>query len=226
MKDKKVLIPVVITAVISVVISFVIFNLLSSNGVTFNNTLSNGIYTNNETDYPITLEIDGDTALLTLSGLSQTAEIDKDKKTFNVDDSSYNYKMVAGKLVLELNGREVAFTKSNEQTEQSTTKEETSTSSTTTTSKSTETDDISSLIKQVVNDNVGMSIGLLDTAIDDILYGDSIGDGYIYNEVVDENGDYLGQLSSSDLKNYKVVKLLSLEKDEDGDYNLTVVAKQ
>ncbi|HEM5985541.1 TPA: hypothetical protein ACGO8I_000189 [Streptococcus suis] len=224
MKDRKLLSAVLVTAVISMVVSFVIFNVLSSNGVTFNNTLSNGTYVNNETDFPIKLEIDGDTALLTLSGLSQTAEIDRDAKEFRADDSSYSYKMVAGKLVLDLNGREVAFKKTTEEIEQSNTKESSSKSSSTTTSD--ESVAVEDMIEDAINDNVGMTIGLLNTAIEDILYGDSIGDGYIYNEVVDEAGDYLGTLSSDDLKNYKVVKLLSLEKDDDGDYNLTVVAKK
>ncbi|HEL1740828.1 TPA: hypothetical protein TXT54_001428 [Streptococcus suis] len=224
MKDRKLLSAVLVTAVISMVVSFVIFNVLSSNGVTFNNTLSNGTYVNNETDFPIKLEIDGDTALLTLSGLSQTAEIDRDAKEFRADDSSYSYKMVAGKLVLDLNGREVAFKKTTEEIEQSNTKESSSKSSSTTTSD--ESVAVEDMIEDAVNDNVGMTIGLLNTAIEDILYGDSIGDGYIYNEVVDEAGDYLGTLSTDDLKNYKVVKLLSLEKDDDGDYNLTVVAKK
>lgn len=222
MKDKKLLISVVVTAIVSVIGSFLLFNLLSDNGVVFNNTLSNGVYVNNETDFPVTLEIDENTALLTLSGLSQTAEIDRDNQTIKADGSSYKYKMVAGKLVLDLNGREVAFTKSTKEVEEQDT--DTSNSETIESSSSNSTDTLT-LIEDTVNDNIGMSLGLLNEALSDIRYSDSFDGKYIADEVVDENGDYLGGLSFTNLKEYKVVKLLSLENDE-GVYRLKVVAKQ
>lgn len=222
MKDKRLLISVVVTAIVSVIGSFLLFNLLSDNGVVFNNTLSNGVYVNNETDFPITLEIDENTALLTLSGLSQTAEIDRDNQTIKADGSSYKYKMVAGKLVLDLNGREVAFTKSTKEVEEQDT--DTSNSETIDSSSSNSTDTLT-LIEDTVNDNIGMSLGLLDKALSDIRYSDSFDGGYISGEVVDENGDYLGVLNSINIKEYKVVKLLSLVNDE-GVYRLKVVVKQ
>ncbi|HFU4364234.1 TPA: hypothetical protein ACGO9G_002237 [Streptococcus suis] len=225
MKDKKLVISVVVTAIVSVIGSFLLFNLLSDNGVVFNNTLSNGVYVNNETDFPITLEIDENTALLTLSGLSQTAEIDRDNQTLKADGSSYTYKMVAGKLVLDLNGREVAFTKSTKEVEEQdtdTSNSETIDSSSSSASNSTDT---LTLIEDTVNDNIGMTLGLLNEALSDIRYSDSFDGKYIADEVVDENGDYLGGLSFANLKEYKVVKLLSLENDE-GVYRLKIVAKQ
>ncbi|HFI0114772.1 TPA: hypothetical protein ACGOR5_002220 [Streptococcus suis] len=224
MKDKKLVISVVVTAIVSVIGSFLLFNLLSDNGVVFNNTLSNGVYVNNETDFPITLEIDENTALLTLSGLSQTAEIDRDNQTIKADGSSYKYKMVAGKLVLDLNGREVAFTKSKKEVEEQdtdTSNSETIESSSSSSSNSTNT---LTLIEDTVNDNIGMSLGLLNEALSDIRYSDSFDGKYIADEVVDENGDYLGALGFANLKEYKVVKLLSLENDE-GVYKLKIVAK-
>ncbi|MGQ7374577.1 hypothetical protein ACTGW9_10805 [Streptococcus suis] len=222
MKDKKLVISVVVTAIVSVIGSFLLFNLLSDNGVVFNNTLSNGVYVNNETDFPITLEIDENTALLTLSGLSQTAEIDRDNQTIKADGSSYKYKMVAGKLVLDLNGREVAFTKSTKEVEEQDT--DTSNSETIDSSSSSSTDTLT-LIEDTVNENIGMSLGLLNEALSDIRYSDNFDGKYIDDEVVDENGDYLGGLGFANLKEYKVVKLLSLENDE-GVYRLKVVAKQ
>ncbi|HFI0339948.1 TPA: hypothetical protein ACGOWD_002289 [Streptococcus suis] len=228
MKDKKLVISVVVTAIVSVIGSFLLFNLLSDNGVVFNNTLSNGVYVNNETDFPITLEIDENTALLTLSGLSQTAEIDRDNQTIKADGSSYKYKMVAGKLVLDLNGREVAFTKSTKEVEEQdtdTSNSETIESSSSSSSSSSNSTNTLTLIEDTVNDNIGMSLGLLNEALSDIRYSDSFDGKYIADEVVDENGDYLGGLGFANLKEYKVVKLLSLENDE-GVYRLKVVAKQ
>lgn len=225
MKDKKLLISVVVTAIVSVIGSFLLFNLLSDNGVVFNNTLSNGVYVNNETDFPVTLEIDENTALLTLSGLSQTAEIDRDNQTIKADGSSYKYKMVAGKLVLDLNGREVAFTKSTKVVEEQDTDTSNSETIESSSSNSSNSTDTLALIEDTVNDNIGMSLGLLNEALSDIRYSDSFDGKYIADEVVDENGDYLGGLSFTNLKEYKVVKLLSLENDE-GVYRLKVVAKQ
>lgn len=225
MKDKKLIISVVVTAVVSVISSFLLFNLLSDNGVVFNNTLSNGVYVNKETDYPVTIDIDGNTALLTLAGLSETAEIDRDNQTLKADGSSYTYKMVAGKLVLDLNGREVAFTKSTKEVEEQDTDTSNSETTDSSSSSSSNSTDTLTLIEDTVNENIGMSLGLLDEALSDIQYSDNFDGEYIDDEVVDENGDYLGGLGFANLKEYKVVKLLSLENDE-GVYRLKVVAKQ
>lgn len=225
--DKKTITTIIVSVVATIVIVLGISNFTGSE-VLFNNRLSDGSYKSEETynDKYITLDVDGDTAVITAFGWSETGRIDKAKKqiVFDDEDETARYKLVAGKLILTISGHSVPLVRE----EQSTTKknetkdnEEVSEVSET---KENETHELSvKVVEAEAEKAIGVSPKQATDILDDLQYSEyEDSDISISTNFENEEGDYV----SSFEKGYRVTKVLNVVKKSDGYIDVTFIVEK
>lgn len=216
--NKRIILAILLTALVAISGTIGAIVLLNANsGSIFANSFTNGYYVEDTDDEDkITLDIDGNKALVTNSYGSYVWTIDRSKECFlakkDGDTMKIPYEMIADKLVINYDGTKISFVKSAKKIVR--------------TSDNSSSESKSKLTVDIVTKKAEKGVGLAPSLVSDLMYdleySTEYEDATISVDFVDVDGNTIDETEEG----YTVDQVFNVNEEDDNWFEVTFIVSK